>query len=97
MQGHQYETVSGFICESFGCIPNKGSKIKVKLEKSIEEENDDDAEFRHQNNKETEKHQIFEIEVILVCLSISYNNMKSKLSFLHMKNGHSKLTVTQFI
>lgn len=43
--------------------------MKVRLEKSIEEENDDDVEFHHQNNKEREKHQIFEIEVFLECLS----------------------------
>lgn len=58
-QGHQYETVSGFICEAFGYIPRTGESIKVVLEKDNEEENDEE------NEKEDpkEKHLIFKLEV----------------------------------
>lgn len=59
VQGHQYETVSGFICEAFGYIPRTGESIKVVLEKDNEEEKDEE------NEKEDpkEKHQIFKLEV----------------------------------
>ncbi|KAJ0103187.1 hypothetical protein Patl1_04062 [Pistacia atlantica] len=36
--GHQYETVSGFICEVFGYIPRTGESMKVALEKENQEE-----------------------------------------------------------
>ncbi|XWS53980.1 hypothetical protein CRYUN_Cryun10bG0047900 [Craigia yunnanensis] len=39
---HQYETVSGFVCEAFGYIPRTGESIKVVLEKENEEDDDDD-------------------------------------------------------
>lgn len=60
VQGHQYETVSGFICEAFGYIPRTGESIKVVLEKANQEENDG-SKSDHQDQKE--KHQIFKLEV----------------------------------
>jgi Mg2+/Co2+ transporter CorC len=60
VQGHQYETVSGFICEAFGYIPRTGESIKVVLEKANQEENDE-SKSDHQDQKE--KHQIFKLEV----------------------------------
>lgn len=60
LQGHQYETVSGFICEAFGYIPRTGESIKVVLEKEIEEEND---ESKSEKQEKKEKHQIFKLEV----------------------------------
>ncbi|XP_015902636.3 putative DUF21 domain-containing protein At3g13070, chloroplastic isoform X1 [Ziziphus jujuba] len=59
-EGHQYETVSGFICEAFGYIPRTGESIKVVLEKDNEEENDEE------NEKEDpkEKHLIFKLEIL---------------------------------
>lgn len=60
IQGHQYETVSGFICEAFGYIPRTGESIKVVLEKANEEEND---ESKSENGDRKEKHQIFKLEV----------------------------------
>lgn len=60
LQGHQYETVSGFICEAFGYIPRTGESIKVVLEKENEEEND---ESKSDNQDPKEKHQIFKLEV----------------------------------
>ncbi|XP_031276226.1 DUF21 domain-containing protein At1g55930, chloroplastic-like [Pistacia vera] len=43
-EGHQYETVSGFICEAFGCIPRTGESMKVVLEKENQEENEEHYE-----------------------------------------------------
>lgn len=59
-QGHQYETVSGFICEAFGYIPRTGESAKVILEKENEEEND---ESKSDNQDSKDKHQIFKLEV----------------------------------
>lgn len=62
LQGHQYETVSGFICESFECIPNKGDKIKVVLETTNADDNQyDEADSGHQ--EDWKKYQTFELEV----------------------------------
>lgn len=66
LQGHQYETVSGFICEAFGYIPRTGESIKVVLEKEIEEEIDEsksDNQDKKDKKDKKEKHQIFKIEV----------------------------------
>ncbi|KAL6205380.1 hypothetical protein ACLB2K_022640 [Fragaria x ananassa] len=60
-EGHQYETVSGFICEAFGYIPRTGESIKVVLEKEIEEEND---ESKSEKQEKKEKHQIFKLEIL---------------------------------
>ncbi|KAL6999152.1 DUF21 domain-containing protein, chloroplastic [Sarracenia purpurea var. burkii] len=64
-EGHQYETVSGFICEAFGYIPRTGETIKVVLEKANREEHDEytEAESDRQDQKET--HQVFKLEVLL--------------------------------
>ncbi|XP_010270189.1 PREDICTED: putative DUF21 domain-containing protein At3g13070, chloroplastic [Nelumbo nucifera] len=61
-EGHQYETVSGFICEAFGYIPRTGESIKVVLETANQEENDNEAENDRQDHKE--KHQIFKLEIL---------------------------------
>ncbi|XP_040989368.1 DUF21 domain-containing protein At1g55930, chloroplastic-like [Juglans microcarpa x Juglans regia] len=60
-EGHQYETVSGFICEAFGYIPRTGESIKVVLEKANQEEND---ESKSDNQDQKEKHQIFKLEIL---------------------------------
>ncbi|KAK3032486.1 hypothetical protein RJ639_037299, partial [Escallonia herrerae] len=64
-EDHQYETVSGFICEAFGYIPRTGEKIKVVLEKDNREEHDEytEAESDHQELKE--KNQTFKLEVLM--------------------------------
>lgn len=62
IQGHQYETVSGFVCEAFGYIPRTGETIKVVLERQSEEEHDDyngESDRADQNGKS----QIFKLEV----------------------------------
>lgn len=64
LQGHQYETVSGFICEAFGYIPRTGETIKVVLEKEIEEDNDEHSEDESDHRQHVkEKHQIYKLEV----------------------------------
>uniref|UniRef100_A0A7N0UC58 Uncharacterized protein n=1 Tax=Kalanchoe fedtschenkoi TaxID=63787 RepID=A0A7N0UC58_KALFE len=61
-EGHQYETVSGFICEAFGYIPRTGEITKVILEKANREENVDDKESdRHDH---ADKHQVFKLEIL---------------------------------
>jgi Transporter associated domain len=68
-QGHQYDTVSGFVCEAFGYLPKEGGRIPVILEKdNNEEDNDyqDKADSNHSpddNHHNHERHQAFEIEV----------------------------------
>lgn len=63
-EGHQYETVSGFICEAFGYIPRTGESMKVVLEKDNQEEDEnyEAAEPEHRENKE--KSQIFKLEIL---------------------------------
>ncbi|XP_058070652.1 putative DUF21 domain-containing protein At3g13070, chloroplastic isoform X3 [Magnolia sinica] len=64
-EGHQYETVSGFICESFGYIPRTGESIKVVLEKANLEENSEytNGESDRQDRKE-ERYQMFKLEIL---------------------------------
>lgn len=67
-EGHQYETVSGFICESFGYIPEEGQKTLVVLEKvnheDNEEYNESESDHHDEKEKEKEKFQTFEIEIL---------------------------------
>jgi CBS domain containing-hemolysin-like protein len=62
-QGHQYETVSGFVCEAFGYIPKTGESVTVVLEKENWEENDEQDEGKHERQDQKEKHQIYRLEV----------------------------------
>lgn len=65
MQDHQYETVSGFICEAFGYIPRTGESTKVVLKKSNKEDNDNNEskqETNGQDQKDTS--QTFKLGVI---------------------------------
>ncbi|MQL88356.1 hypothetical protein Taro_020914 [Colocasia esculenta] len=63
-EGHQYETVSGFICEAYGYIPKESDKIRVVLEKVNTEEDNEyvNKESDHQDERET--HQTFELEIL---------------------------------
>ncbi|KAI8009784.1 DUF21 domain-containing protein [Camellia lanceoleosa] len=63
-EGHQYETVSGFICEAFGYIPRTGETIKVVLEKADQEEHDEYTESDSDRQDEKEKHQNFKLEIL---------------------------------
>lgn len=60
-EGHQYETVSGFVCEAFGYIPRTGECVKVVLEREDEDEND---ESNGDNQEAKEKYQIFKLEIL---------------------------------
>lgn len=63
-EGHQYETVSGFICEAFGYIPRTGESIKVAVEKENQEENDEHTENGSDRQDSKEKHQIYKLEIL---------------------------------
>ncbi|XP_071697106.1 putative DUF21 domain-containing protein At3g13070, chloroplastic [Rutidosis leptorrhynchoides] len=63
-EGHQYETVSGFVCEAFGYIPKTGESIKVVLEKEEDHDEYPEDDGDRQNHKEKEKNQIFQIEIL---------------------------------
>ncbi|KAK7320327.1 hypothetical protein VNO77_29706 [Canavalia gladiata] len=60
-EGHQYETVSGFVCEAFGYIPRTGECIKIVLEREDEDDNDE-SNANQQDQKE--KNQIFKLEIL---------------------------------
>ncbi|XP_023525513.1 putative DUF21 domain-containing protein At3g13070, chloroplastic [Cucurbita pepo subsp. pepo] len=59
-EGHQYETVSGFVCEAFGYIPRTGESVKVVLEKEDEEAEESNSE----NKNKKQKRLIFNIEIL---------------------------------
>ncbi|KAJ4773302.1 CBS domain protein (DUF21) [Rhynchospora pubera] len=69
-EGHQYETVSGFVCETFGYIPEEGARMVVILENANDEEDndyEDKADNKHNsddNHNNHERRQAFEIEII---------------------------------
>ncbi|ESW14381.1 hypothetical protein PHAVU_008G276000 [Phaseolus vulgaris] len=60
-EGHQYETVSGFVCAAFGYIPRTGEFIKVVLER---EDEDDNNEASAEQQDQKEKNQIFKLEIL---------------------------------
>ncbi|MCL7045687.1 hypothetical protein MKW94_024093, partial [Papaver nudicaule] len=63
-EGHQYETVSGFVCEAFGYIPRTGENIEVVLEKADPEENNEYNEVETERQQPKEKHLIFKLEIL---------------------------------
>ncbi|KAL7130837.1 hypothetical protein ABFS83_13G159300 [Erythranthe nasuta] len=64
-EGHQYETVSGFVCEAFGYIPRTGETIKVVLEREIREDHHGDYDGAESDRrKEKEKTQIYKLEIL---------------------------------
>lgn len=68
LQAHQYETVSGFICETFGYIPKTGESINVVLEKAKREESSDYNEEESERHDEKNTHQAFKLEVLILIL-----------------------------
>ncbi|KAI0503571.1 hypothetical protein KFK09_014505 [Dendrobium nobile] len=87
-EGHQYETVSGFICESFGYIPEEGQKTFVVLEKANHEDNDEYNESESDQLDEKERCQTFEIEI----LEASERKV-GKVQFKPIRNGNTDLEV----
>ncbi|KAF8674451.1 hypothetical protein HU200_048285 [Digitaria exilis] len=63
-EGHQYETVSGFVCASFGYIPEEGAKMLVILEKEYREENGEYQEEGSDRQDDREKTQAYELEIL---------------------------------
>ncbi|KAL5737477.1 hypothetical protein ACOSP7_030238 [Xanthoceras sorbifolium] len=63
-EGHQYETVSGFICEAFGYIPRTGESIKVVLKKENEEEDDENSEAGSDRQNLKDKHLVYKLEIL---------------------------------
>ncbi|KAL0353523.1 UNVERIFIED_CONTAM: putative DUF21 domain-containing protein, chloroplastic [Sesamum angustifolium] len=63
-EGHQYETVSGFVCEAFGYIPRTGETIKVVLERANRDNHDDYNGTESDRQDENEKTQIFKLEIL---------------------------------
>ncbi|CAI0378908.1 unnamed protein product [Linum tenue] len=61
LDGLQYETDSGFICEAFGYIPRTGESIKVVLDNSNEEDEDNEDKPERELN---EKHLIYKLEIL---------------------------------
>ncbi|KAG6503913.1 DUF21 domain-containing protein At1g55930, chloroplastic-like [Zingiber officinale] len=83
-EGHQYETVSGFVCESFGYIPEEGGKIIVVFEKADNKVDTEDTETTADDHDE-ERFQSFELEVL------EANERKvGKLRFIPINNGHGE-------
>ncbi|KAL9258246.1 DUF21 domain-containing protein [Drosera capensis] len=62
--GHQYETVSGFICEAFGYIPRTGESIKVVLEKANEEDSPEYHEDEPNRKERRQKFQNYKLEIL---------------------------------
>ncbi|KAK9075516.1 hypothetical protein SSX86_003840 [Deinandra increscens subsp. villosa] len=62
--GHQYETVSGFICEAFGYIPRTGESIKVVLKKANEEDNDDENKQETDGQDQKDRSQTFKLGIL---------------------------------
>ncbi|XP_010552379.1 PREDICTED: putative DUF21 domain-containing protein At3g13070, chloroplastic [Tarenaya hassleriana] len=64
-EGHQYETVSGFVCEAFGYIPRTGESVTVVLEKEQREEEDEQDESKPERQQDPkEKHLIYKLEIL---------------------------------
>ncbi|KAJ1441280.1 Transporter-associated domain [Sesbania bispinosa] len=79
-EGHQYETVSGFVCENFGSIPEIGECIEVVLERKNEDDNDA-SNADHQDPKEA-----FKLEIL------AGNTRKvTHVRFTRINDGHEIL------
>lgn len=61
---HQYETVSGFVCEVFGYIPRTGESIKVVLERDNSEDENENNEDGSDHQETKEKHQLYKLEIL---------------------------------
>ncbi|KAK3010495.1 hypothetical protein RJ639_011764 [Escallonia herrerae] len=63
-ESHQYETVSGFVCEAFGYIPRTGESIRVMLEKAKHDDNNDYNEAESDCQLQKDTHQTFRLEIL---------------------------------
>ncbi|XP_073309038.1 DUF21 domain-containing protein At1g55930, chloroplastic-like [Primulina huaijiensis] len=63
-EGHQYETVSGFVCEAFGYIPRTCETINVILKRANREEHGEYDASESDRQDENQKSQIFKLEIL---------------------------------
>ncbi|CAN4102636.1 unnamed protein product [Withania somnifera] len=63
-EGHQYETVSGFVCEAFGYIPRTGETIKLILERENEDDDNNYNGTESDRADQNEKKQTFKLEIL---------------------------------
>lgn len=63
-EGHQYETVSGFVCETFGYIPRTGESIRVVLERENQEDDVEYTEAESDRQEQKERFQVFKLEIL---------------------------------
>ncbi|KAI3786398.1 hypothetical protein L1987_40043 [Smallanthus sonchifolius] len=63
-EDHQYETVSGFICEAFGYIPRTVESIKVVLKRANEEDNDDENKQKTDGQDRKDRSQTFKLGIL---------------------------------
>ncbi|XP_074285103.1 DUF21 domain-containing protein At1g55930, chloroplastic-like isoform X1 [Silene latifolia] len=61
-EDHQYETVSGFLCETFGCIPRAGESVNIVLDKVEREESNRDKTGDPHHTQSKEKYQTYKLE-----------------------------------
>eukprot|EP01018_Ginkgo_biloba_P003194 Gb_13220 [translate_table: standard] len=62
---YHYETVSGFVCESFGYIPRTGESVKIVLQKADQEESTDFGEGGDDHQQDRgEKFRKFKLEIL---------------------------------
>lgn len=97
VQGHQYETVSGFVCEAFGYIPRTGETIKVVLEREKQEDHHVDYDVpESERQDENEKTQIFKLEVCFefsACLEPYHSSVHVLLVSLSYKQKNYRKQV----
>ncbi|XP_073122633.1 putative DUF21 domain-containing protein At3g13070, chloroplastic [Henckelia pumila] len=90
-EGHQYETVSGFVCEAFGYIPRTGETTKVILERANREEHGEYDASESDRQDENQKTQIFKLEIL------EGNARKvGSIRFERITNDDSSLSMKEF-
>ncbi|MBA0687485.1 hypothetical protein Goari_015016 [Gossypium aridum] len=90
---HQYETVSGFVCEAFGYIPRTGESVKVELERGNQEEEDENSEAASDRQDLKERRQIYKLEVQfepLLRYALILNNVTFTTVFPQILAGNAR-------
>ncbi|KAH9606633.1 hypothetical protein KSS87_013069 [Heliosperma pusillum] len=90
-EGHQYETVSGFLCETFGCIPRAGESVNIVLDKVEREENNRDKTGDPHLTKSNEKYQTYKLEIL-----VATARKVSSVRFERVKQGDLESTTPKF-
>ncbi|PPR80231.1 hypothetical protein GOBAR_AA40482 [Gossypium barbadense] len=92
---HQYETVSGFVCEAFGYIPRTGESVKVELERGNQEEEDENSEAASDRQDLKERRQIYKLEpnhsnIDILRFSETTVKMEVKMVIEHILAGNAR-------